>query len=72
MTKSIIMEATAMDGDQKREVQPAATAPMTIGGNRNTMNKPVDANGNREWSHDFYACCYDVRTYSLSLFGPVV
>src|SRR6266481_8028210 len=47
---------------------------MNAGGNRNALNQPTDAKGEREWSYGFCDCFGDCGTcdqYLVLLFCPV-
>ncbi|KAF8510657.1 PLAC8 family-domain-containing protein [Hysterangium stoloniferum] len=45
---------------------------MNAGGNRNTLNKPFNGSGEREWSHGFCDCFGDASTCLISWCFPCV
>ncbi|KAI0279928.1 PLAC8 family-domain-containing protein [Russula aff. rugulosa BPL654] len=46
------------DADVKKPIssQPGATGPMVVGGNKNANNRPVGADGKRDWSFGLFDC----------------
>ncbi|KAF8325761.1 PLAC8 family-domain-containing protein [Cantharellus anzutake] len=50
--------------------QPGATRQMSPGGNRNALNKPVDPQGEREWSYGIFDCFSECGTFCLSCWCP--
>ncbi|KAG8916290.1 hypothetical protein FRC02_004071 [Tulasnella sp. 418] len=58
-----------------QQQQPQPTPPMQptasgLGGNRNFLNKPLDQDGNREWSHGLCSCTEQCGTCCLAEFCP--
>ena len=47
-----------------------AMAPMSLGGDRNAKNKPIGADGKREWSNGLMNCFADSSACKLSSFIP--
>jgi len=46
--------------------QPGGMPQMNAGGNRNALNKPYNAQGQREWSHSTFSCCEEAGTCLFS------
>ncbi|KAG9005288.1 hypothetical protein FRB93_009842 [Tulasnella sp. JGI-2019a] len=56
-----------------QQQQPAMIPAMTVNNgaaNRNALNKPFDANGEREWSFGLCGCCGDAGACCLSCWCP--
>jgi Cys-rich protein (TIGR01571 family) len=44
------------DTKQPVSSQPQGTAPMQVGGNKNANNRPIGADGKRDWSFGLFDC----------------
>jgi len=72
--------AEKMDGGnyqapQLQNQQPGAIPSMSVsgpGGNRNALSKPLDSQGQREWSYDVFDCFSDVGTFCLGWWCPCI
>ncbi|KAI9450099.1 PLAC8-domain-containing protein [Lactarius psammicola] len=63
---------TASDTIELTSSQPQATAPMTIGGNRNTLNRELGVDGRRDWSFGLFDCTSECGLCCWAAWCPCV
>ncbi|KAF7318524.1 HD domain-containing protein [Mycena chlorophos] len=52
--------------------QPMPTIEMKAGNPRNALNLPINAEGERAWSHSFFGCCSDCGLLCYTLWCPCI
>jgi len=60
------------DIKQPIDTQPRGTAPMQVGGNKNTKNCPIGPDGKRDWSFGLFDCFARCGLCCMSVWCPCV
>jgi len=60
------------DTKQPISSQPEATVPMVVGGDKNANNRPIGADGKRDWSFGLFNCSARCNLCCWATFCPCV